>query len=68
MARVEVEIEETELENEDGINIDGIVASCGRCDHEVEVFGQGLKSIRRACIMLREECPNGEENYYVEGP
>ncbi len=66
MARVEVEVEETELENEDGIAVDGICVTCTRCDHEVEVFGQGLKSIRRACIMLREECPNGEENFYVE--
>lgn len=65
MSRVEVQVEETEVENEDGIPVDGLCVTCSRCDHEVEVFGQGGKSLRRACVMLKEECPLGQENYYV---
>lgn len=64
MAKVEVEIEEVLLENERGIEVESICATCSRCDHEVEVYGTSDMSVRRACIMLREDCPMGEENFY----
>jgi hypothetical protein len=62
--RVECEVEEAELEGDYG-PVDGLCVRCGRCDHEVEVFGTSGRSVRRALVMLREECPNGEENYYT---
>lgn len=66
MARVEASIEEVEIENEDGRTQDGVCATCSRCDHETEAFGTGPKSRRRCLVMLREECPRGEENFYVD--
>ena len=37
--RVEVEIDEAELENDDGRDVPGVIAHCERCDHETESFG-----------------------------
>jgi ribosomal protein S27E len=64
MAKVEVETEEVLLENELQQVVGGIRVRCTRCDHEVDVFGTSDQSVRRGCIMLREECPQGEENFY----
>jgi hypothetical protein len=62
--RVKVEVEEVELENDRGKLVDGVVVCCGRCGHKVEVFGTGEASVKRGCVMLREECPEGESNFY----
>lgn len=45
--RVPVEIEEVVLQSEDGHDVDGVVARCSRCDHEIESFGTSEKSIKR---------------------
>lgn len=45
--------------------VDGLCATCARCEHAVEVFGRSGRSVRRALVMLREECPEGESNFYV---
>jgi len=66
MARVEVTIEEVMLENEDGRDQPGVRAECERCNHVVESFGRGDNSRRRCLAVLREECPENEENFYVE--
>jgi len=63
--RVDVEIEFIDLDNDQGRMIPGIIATCTRCDHEVECFGQSPRSVRRCFILLKEECPEGEENYYT---
>jgi hypothetical protein len=65
MARVEVAVDEVTLENEDGKEVEGLLVTCSECDHEVEVFGVSERSVRRACVTLKEECPLGRENYYV---
>jgi hypothetical protein len=65
MARVTVEVEETTLIGSDGRDVDGVNATCSRCNHSVEVFGTGEGSVRRGCVMLREECPEKEHNFYV---
>lgn len=62
--RVECKVEETELEGDHG-SVDGIEVTCSKCDHCVEVFGTGEASRRRAGVMFREDCPLGEENFYV---
>lgn len=48
----------------DYATIEGICVTCGRCDHEVEVYGTESNSYRRAAAMLKEQCPRGEKNYY----
>jgi hypothetical protein len=62
--RVKCEVEEVELDGDHG-TVPGVCLTCGECDHKVEVFGTSGRSIRRGLVMLREECPNGEENYYT---
>jgi hypothetical protein len=61
--RVEVTIEEV-----DDIDGDrrGVRATCSRCDHETESFGTGPKSRVRCVLLLREECPLAEENFYID--
>lgn len=62
--RVEVDVEEEELDGDYG-PVQGLRLTCDRCGHEVEVFGTEEASAKRGAVMLREECPNGEDNYYV---
>lgn len=62
--KVEVDIAYEDLEGDHGNTIEGVVLTCGKCGHSVEVFGTGEASIKRGCVMLREECPNGERNFY----
>jgi len=64
MAKVVCEIEEVELEGDHG-PVDGIVARCTRCGHETESFGTSEASVRRCMALMREECPEGEDNFYV---
>jgi ribosomal protein S27E len=59
--RVECTVQET---TEDGR--DAVTAECGRCGHETTSFGTSDASIRRCLVLLREECPEGEENFYVD--
>lgn len=61
--KVECEIEEVELDG-DYATVPGLCVACSRCGHEVEVYGTSARSIRRALVMLREECPEGESNFY----
>lgn len=67
MARVECTSDEVEVENDNGREIPGVCVTCGRCDHSVKVFGQTEASTKRGLVMLREECPQGEQNFYVVG-
>lgn len=63
--RVEVEVTQIEMQGDNSDDVPGVCVSCSRCGHEVEVFGTSDKSVKRGCVMLREECPEGEENFYV---
>ena len=65
MARVPVTTEETELEGDEGGSVPGLIVTCSRCGHSVEVFGTEDNSARRGAVMLREECPEGGHNFYV---
>jgi hypothetical protein len=66
VSRVLVEIEEVDLENEQGRTVQGVRATCSKCGHSTESFGTGEKSRKRCLVLLREECPEGEENFYVD--
>lgn len=67
MARVECTVEEVDVTNDSGREIPGICVACGRCDHKVEVFGRSESSEKRGLVMLREQCPEEEQNFYVLG-
>jgi hypothetical protein len=64
--RVECEVEYTELDGSHGQEVPGVIVSCTRCSHSEQSFGQGEASVRRCLALLRENCPNGEENFYVD--
>jgi hypothetical protein len=64
MARVEATCEEDELDGDHG-TVPGLVVTCKRCGHHVEVFGTSDASARRGGAMLAEDCPKQEQNFYV---
>ncbi len=63
--KVKCSVEETELENDQGRPVQGVVVTCTKCDHKTESFGTGEASIKRCLALMREECPEDEENYYL---
>jgi len=62
---VNCEVQEVTLYSESGRPIAGVRVLCGRCEHETESFGTGEASIRRCLVLLHEQCPEYEDNYYV---
>ncbi len=62
--RVPCDISEVELDGDSGL-VDGVCATCQRCGHETESFGTSDRSIKRCLVLMREECPEGESNFYV---
>jgi len=62
--RVACEVEEIEMEG-DYATVSGTCVTCSRCDHQTEAFGTSSASVRACLAMMREECPNGENNFYV---
>ncbi len=64
--KVTAEINEIELDGdyEDGMT-PSVEAKCSRCGHCTESYGQHEDSITRCLVLLREECPQGEKNFYV---
>lgn len=63
--KVSCSIDFIDLENDDGREVEGVSATCERCGHSTESFGTGPASVRRCLVLLREECPEGEANFYV---
>ena len=63
--RVTATIEEVALEGDYSDESPGVVARCSRCGHEVESYGTGEGSVKRCLVLLREECPEDEANFYV---
>lgn len=59
-------VEYVELKNDDGRLVDGVELTCNRCGHVTESYGDGRESIRRCLALMKEECPRGESNWYVE--
>lgn len=59
--RVECEIEEITDQGRPAIR-----ATCTQCEHNIVSFGTTERSVKRCLVMMRETCPEGEENFYVE--
>lgn len=64
--RVLALIEYIDIENENGIIIEGVCASCSRCNYYTEAYGTSDISIKRCLAELHEECPNNENNFYYD--
>ncbi len=63
--RVPCTVDEIDMEGEYGGDVPGVCVTCSRCDNQTESFGTGPASVRRCLVLLREECPNEESNFYV---
>ncbi len=46
--------------------VDGVEVTCNRCGHVTQSFGDGPDSIRRCLALMKEECPRGGSNWYIE--
>ena len=68
MARVLCRVDRRQLQNENYREVDGVIVTCGKCNHEEQAFGSSERSVKRCLVSLRENCPLGEENYYDEEP
>lgn len=65
--RVKVSVVEKTIEDEDdGHEGPGVEATCLECNHKTQSFGQTDRSIRRCLVLMRDECPAGLENFYVD--
>jgi hypothetical protein len=63
--RIRCDVEEVELEGDHSSEVPGVCVTCRRCGECAEVFGTSGASIRRGLAMLREQCQEGESNFYV---
>ena len=62
-------IEDDYVEHEDsGRSVPGTVAICLKCGHTTKAYGTTEGSRKRCLYLMRQECPQGESNYYVEDP
>lgn len=59
--RVECEVEEVTEDDQPAI-----LATCTVCEHTTLSFGTTERSVKRCLVLMREQCPQGEENFYVE--
>ena len=62
--RVTIDISEEDLDGDYG-TVPGLIITCTRCRHSVEVFGTEDSSVKRGAVMLRDECPLDEDNFYA---
>jgi hypothetical protein len=69
--RVTCAVEEVEIEGDhedaygDHVMVPSVCATCSRCGHETESYGTSERSVKRCLVLMREECPYGESNFYV---
>jgi len=65
MSMVKCEIRFEDVSTSEGSGVcPGVVAVCSKCGHKTESCGQHAAAVKRCLAMMREECPNGEENFY----
>jgi hypothetical protein len=65
MGTVKCTVEEIVLEGDYG-EIASVEVTCSKCNHTTQSYGTHRASIRRCLVLLREECPCREDNYYVD--
>jgi exodeoxyribonuclease V alpha subunit len=63
---IKADIEESIVTNDNGIEVPCIYATCTKCGHITMAYGNSNESIKAALAMLKEQCPDGENNFYVE--
>lgn len=63
--KVECSVEHIEMDF-NGKEIPGVLVTCSLCDHSEEAGGRSHASIKRCLAQMRQNCPEGENNFYVE--
>ena len=66
MPRVRRDVSHRDLEGDNGRDVAGVVVTCGKCGHEEKSFGTSDRSVNRCLVLLRDNCPLGERNFYEE--
>jgi hypothetical protein len=66
MSKVAATVEHVLVEGDHGPT-PGVCVTCTECQHSVNAFGRGTKSVRWALAQLRRECPTaGANNVYFD--
>jgi hypothetical protein len=65
--RVTCEVTEDWLPGDFTDEVEGTRAVCSRCGHGTESYGTTEASVLRCLALMREECPEDESNFYVDG-
>ena len=63
--RIKCELDYITIENENGIEVDGVCCTCTKCGKSEESFGTGQRSINRCLLMLYNSCDCGNNFYYI---
>lgn len=66
MSKIDCDVEYTTDYNDDSREVDCVVVTCTKCGHETSSWGHGDSSVKRCMALMNEECPESENNYYVE--
>ncbi len=66
MAKIKCTIAFDSEENDYGTESPCVRVICSKCQHETTSFGDSDASVKRCLALLKEECPRGEKNFYVE--
>ena len=66
MAKILCEVFTDTETNDYGNDSPCVRAVCSRCGHETMSFGESEDSVTRCLALMREECPLGENNFYIE--
>lgn len=64
MARVHCEIETGYVYNDEGREVEGVIATCSKCGHTTESLGTSDGSKKRCLALMNDECPMEEDNFY----
>ena len=57
-------VEQISLKNDSGFETPSVQATCNKCGHITESFGDLSSSVKRCLVLMNEECPRREHNFY----
>lgn len=66
--RVACDVYYIDITNDEGYEVEGVMAECPRCGAVTESYGNHEGSIKRCLAAFSDECTRGENNWYVEVP
>lgn len=66
--RVPCKVQRVTVEGDFAPEVDAVRVRCQKlgCNGSADALGQGEGSVRLAFLKLRDTCPRGEDNFYVD--